>query len=295
MKGSNESRLKRVLIVIGVQLVMIALVALAAAAEGKKIATVIIQPAPEIYAVQPQPLTVNQCGQCHPGVFTNLKDNGAKHRFDCQKCHSSFHSYNPKKGGWDEIMPKCSSCHADLHGKTFTDCASCHTNPHAPKKITMDSRLVKSCGGCHSSAAEQLANFPSKHTKLGCQKCHTSHGYKPTCFNCHKPHHEGQELATCTKCHAVHKPLVITYGNDVPAVTCGSCHGKVFTKWQKSPSKHGKVTCVTCHNAKHRFIPKCTDCHGTPHKPEIHKRFPNCLSCHIDVHDPPVMQKKGKP
>ena len=284
--------LKRGLIIFALQLAFMAIVSLAAAAEGKKIATVTIPPAPELYTVQPQPLTVNQCGQCHPGVFASLRDNGLRHRFDCQKCHSTFHSYNPKKGGWDAIMPKCSSCHTEIHGSKFTDCAGCHANPHAPKKIAMDDRLIKACGQCHSGPADQLATFPSKHSKLGCQKCHTSHGYKPTCFTCHKPHYEGQTIATCTTCHSVHKPKMVTYGADVPPVACGACHGRVYAKWQKTPSKHGKVSCVSCHQSKHRAIPQCTDCHGKPHKAEIHSRFPNCLTCHVDVHDLPVMQKK---
>ena len=292
MKGISMFELSRGAIVGGLLLAVLAISGPACAAAGKTVATVAIPPAPELYAVQPQPLTVTQCGQCHPGVFASIKDNGAKHRFDCQKCHASFHAYNPKKGGWDAIMPKCSSCHIDLHGKTFTDCASCHANPHAPKKVAMESRLLNACGECHTSPKDQLAKYPSKHSKLSCQKCHTSHGYKPSCFGCHKPHHEGQELATCTTCHSVHKPLLISYGKDVPPTTCGSCHGKVYSKWQKTPSKHGKVSCVTCHYSKHRFVPQCSECHGTPHKAEIHNRFPKCLSCHIDVHDLPVMQKK---
>lgn len=295
MKGINVFGLKRAPLVIGLQLAALALAALASAGEGRKIATVTIAPAPEIYATEPQPLTATQCGQCHPGVFKNLKNDGAKHRFDCQKCHAAFHAYNPKKGGWDTLMPQCSSCHADLHGKTLTDCASCHANPHAPKKVAMETRLVNACPDCHGVPKEQLVKFPSKHTKLSCQKCHTSHGFKPSCFTCHKPHHEGQVLATCTTCHPVHKPLQITYEKDAPAVTCGSCHGKVYAKWQSTPSKHGKVNCAECHHSKHRYVPQCAECHGSPHKKEIHDRFPKCLSCHLDVHDLPIMQKKGKP
>jgi len=295
MKGNTMFELTRGAIVAGLLLAVLAISGPACASDGKTVATVAIPPAPELYAVQPQPLTVTQCGQCHPGVFASIRDNGAKHRFDCQKCHASFHAYNPKKGGWDAIMPKCSSCHTDLHGKTFTDCASCHVNPHAPKKVAMESRLLNACGECHTNPKDQLAKYPSKHSKLSCQKCHTSHGYKPSCFDCHKPHHEGQELATCIACHSVHKPMLISYGADVPPVTCGSCHGKVYSKWQKTPSRHGKVSCVTCHYSKHRFVPQCSECHGMPHKAEIHSRFPKCISCHIDVHDLPVMQQKGKP
>ena len=287
--------LKKGLLPFCIQLAVLMLATQVFAASGGKIATVTIPPTPEIYAAEPQPLTVNQCGQCHPGAFGNLKNDGGKHRFDCRKCHTAFHAYNPKKGGWDAIMPKCASCHAEPHGKTVTDCAGCHTNPHAPRKVAMEARLLNACGECHAGPKEQLVKFPSKHSKLSCQTCHTSHGYKPSCFTCHKPHHEGQALATCNKCHQVHKPLQIYYEKDSPAVTCGSCHSRVYTKWQSTPSKHRKVNCATCHHTKHRLVPNCSECHGTPHKKEIHDRFPKCLSCHLDVHDLPVMQKKGKP
>lgn len=292
MNRLNVRGLKKVSLPIGVLLAALALAVAAFAGEGKKVATVTIPPAPELYAAEPQPLTVNQCGQCHPGVFRNLKNDGAKHQFDCQKCHTTFHAYNPKKGGWEALMPKCSSCHAEPHGKAITDCLACHSNPHAPKKVAMDARLVSACGTCHAGAKQQLDAFPSKHTKLGCNRCHTSHGYKPSCFNCHKPHHEGQELATCAKCHPVHKPRQITYEKDSPAVTCGSCHGQIYGTWQKTPSKHGKLNCAVCHHTKHGYVPQCTECHAAPHKPFILNRFPKCLTCHLDVHNPPTKQAK---
>src|ERR1035437_2836543 len=102
MEGVNVHKLKMILFVILMQLV---LASLACAGEAKSVATVTIPPAPGLYATEPQPLTVNQCGQCHPGVFAGISNNGAKHQFDCQKCHSTFHSYNPKKGGWEALMP----------------------------------------------------------------------------------------------------------------------------------------------------------------------------------------------
>lgn len=289
------SELKRKIAIGTAVVLVLALTGAAFAAQGeKKIATVNIPVAPELYASEPQPLTATQCGQCHTGVFRSLKNDGGKHRFDCQKCHSTFHSYNPKKGGWDEMMPKCATCHAKPHGPTIVDCAACHANPHAPKKVAMTTRLTNACADCHGGPREQLVKFPSKHSKVACQKCHTAHGYIPSCFNCHKPHHQGQELSTCTKCHPVHKPREITYGKDSPAVTCGACHGKVYAKWQKTPSRHGKVTCAICHHTRHKYVPKCTECHGAPHKKEILARFPNCLGCHLDVHDLPVQQNKKK-
>ncbi len=288
---------ERTRVIAGMVALFVALTGAAfAAQEGKKIATVTIPPAPELYGTEPQPLTVTQCAQCHTSVFRSLKNDGGKHRFDCQKCHATFHAFNPKKGGWDEIMPKCSTCHADPHGAKIVDCANCHANPHAPKKVAMTARLTNACGDCHAEPRDQVVKFPSKHSKVACQKCHTSHGYKPVCSACHKPHFQGQEASTCIKCHPVHKPREITYANDTPAVTCGACHGKVYAKWQKTPSLHAKVNCATCHHSRHRYVPQCTECHPTPHKKEILAKFPKCLGCHLDVHDLPVNKdKKGKP
>lgn len=265
-----------------------------AATQGGKSTKVKIPLTPEQYATEPQPLTAEQCGQCHPGLFRNLKEEGGKHRFGCQKCHNTFHAYSPRKGNWDAIMPKCSNCHETPHGPKITDCAGCHSNPHTPKKIAATAQLTNACFNCHASARDQLVNFPSKHSKVACTTCHTSHGYKPSCFNCHKPHTPGQGLATCTTCHPVHRPMQISYGKDVPSPTCGACHAKVYNIWLKGTSKHKTVACATCHKDKHRFVPKCSDCHGMPHKKMIHEKFPRCLTCHIDVHDLHVMPSKSK-
>lgn len=265
-----------------------------AAPQGSKIATVTIPPAPDQYASEPQPLTASQCGQCHVGPFNNLKDDGGRHRFACQKCHTVFHAYNPRKQNWDAIMPKCASCHQKPHGAKITDCAACHSNPHAPKKIGSTSQLAIACFDCHAPVREELLKFPSKHTKLACTVCHTSHGYIPSCLTCHKPHTPGQPLASCKACHPVHRPLQITYGKDVPSATCGACHSKVFNVWQHGTSKHKNVACVACHKDKHRFVPQCTSCHGKPHQQVIHDKFPRCLTCHIDVHDLPVMPSQKK-
>lgn len=260
-----------------------------AAAQDKKIATVSIPATPEQYAVEPQPLTANQCAQCHTTPFRNLKDNGGNHRFSCQNCHNQFHAYNPRKGNWDAIMPKCSSCHELPHGSRFGDCSACHANPHSPRKISSTPLLINGCFECHGSVRDQLVKYPSKHTKVPCTTCHTSHGFKPSCFTCHKPHTDGQTLITCLQCHLVHQPLRITLRRDVPSNTCGSCHTKVFKKLTNSTSKHRTVACVTCHKDRHKYVPQCSDCHGKPHKQAIHDRFPRCLECHMDVHDMPVM------
>jgi predicted CXXCH cytochrome family protein len=265
-----------------------------AATQGKKIATVTIPPTPEQYASEPQPLTAAQCAQCHVSPFKDLKDNGGRHRFSCQDCHNLFHAYNPRKGNWDAIMPKCASCHEKLHGPKITECSSCHANPHTPGKIAATAQLVNFCFDCHGSVREQLVKYPSKHSKVACMTCHTSHGFIPSCFTCHKPHTDGQALSTCLPCHPVHQPLQISLSKDVPSSTCGSCHAKVFNSLTKNSSKHRTLACVTCHKDRHRYVPQCSDCHGKPHKQAFHDKFPRCLSCHIDVHDLPIMSSQSK-
>ena len=274
--------------VIHLTLLLVVPVVLAGPEEKKKVSTVDIPVKAELYAIDPQPLTIVQCGQCHTSHFSNLKSSGGKHRFDCRDCHTTFHAFNPSKGGWDALMPRCASCHNIPHGSAVTDCLACHNNPHTPRKVALSQLLINTCSSCHAAVKEKLVKFPSKHGKVSCQSCHTSHGFKPNCYACHKPHHQGQEITACTKCHDVHKPLMVTYEKSSPAVSCGACHVKVYEKWQRTQSKHAKVNCAACHHAKHKYIPKCTECHAAPHRKSILDKFPSCLGCHLDVHDLPV-------
>jgi len=268
-------------------LLLAALILVASTAFAARVATVDIPVRAELYAVTPEPLTTAQCAQCHTGVFGSLKRDGGRHRFDCQGCHQAIHAYNPRKGGWDELMPKCSSCHTEIHGAANKDCSSCHANPHAPRKVAMTPRLTGSCATCHTAAKADLARFPSKHSLLACQRCHTSHGFKPSCSACHKPHYQGQGYGTCAACHPVHRPKQVAYPATEPAATCGSCHAKVYAKWRGTPSRHAKVNCASCHKTRHGYIPQCTECHKAPHPRALLDRFPKCLACHLDVHDLP--------
>jgi hypothetical protein len=271
-------------------LLVVALIFAATNAFAAQIATVTIPVQADMYAAAPTPLTPTQCAQCHSGEFGNLKENGGKHRFACQSCHKAFHAYNPKKGNYDELMPKCASCHPAVHGPQATDCSSCHTNAHTPRKVGMSPRLTSACATCHPGPKAQLTQFPSKHTMVACERCHTSHGFKPSCSACHKPHYQGQGFDTCTKCHSVHRPKQVTYQANEPAQTCGSCHTKIYTKWKETPSRHKNVNCAQCHHDKHGYIPQCSECHKAPHPAGILAKFPKCLSCHIDVHNLPSMK-----
>ena len=242
-----------------------------------------------LYEVTPNPLQPADCGQCHVGQFANLKDSGGKHRFSCQECHEVFHAYSPRKNNYDELMPLCASCHGEQHGPKQTDCLGCHQNPHAPLRVPAMERLGASCADCHAGPKQELTQFPSMHTEQDCQSCHhEKHGYIPNCLECHEGHYESQSLKDCKSCHQrVHAPLKIKLPANSALQTCSACHDEVYGKWQNTPSKHGQVSCVRCHEA-HGSIPDCIDCHGEPHNKKQLEMFPNCLTCHIDVHDLPV-------
>jgi len=245
------------------------------------------------YEVELTPLTPADCGRCHASVFNQIKAEGGKHKIDCSKCHTQFHAYNPVKQNWNEIMPKCQTCHGLIHGQKFAACSTCHTNPHAPKtQMTMSGDMAKACGDCHTKVAQDLQSNPSKHTKVDCSLCHHSkHGFIPSCMECHKPHSANQTVKDCLVCHPAHKPLVIKYPENTTNEVCGGCHGAVYNKIKATTSKHGQVACAKCHT-RHKYIPKCEDCHGKPHGEVVLKKFPNCLQCHVDVHDLP--SKSGK-
>ncbi|PLX98389.1 MAG: cytochrome C [Desulfuromonas sp.] len=244
----------------------------------------------ELYATDPQPLTLEQCGQCHPQHFQGIKQMGGRHQFDCRECHTIFHAFNPRRDNYTAIMPQCSQCHVPVHGNKFTRCLACHQNPHMATKAPAVQIMVNICGECHSEQKRQLVAAPSAHTEVSCDSCHhTEHGSIPSCAECHEPHFETQEFSTCTACHDVHQPLIIAMGGDIELQTCSGCHGDIYTKWSTTASKHGQVRCNDCHD-RHKQIPQCQDCHGIPdnHSAKMMARFPRCLDCHLDVHDLPV-------
>lgn len=245
------------------------------------------------YAVTVQPLSAAECARCHTYQFTALKNNGARHQgVNCTECHETFHAYNPLKNNYAAIMPKCSSCHSEPHGKDpgVQNCLACHKNPHSPLvSIPNPADMEKNCRICHSKVGESLTQYKSKHTEVECSSCHSQkHGRKPECSECHQSHSPAVQMGTkeCLSCHPVHTPLNIAYSGDIANnAICAGCHNVPFEQLASNKTKHSALACAKCH-PKHKQLMACQQCHGqTPHNPAIHAKYPKCGSCHDIAHN----------
>jgi hypothetical protein len=232
-------------------------------------------------AKQTAQLTSADCVKCHAKPPADIEARGMAHKtkVTCQDCHQG-HPPTTKK-----IIPQCGMCHEGKPHFKLGGCLGCHRNPHTPKDITFGRDVTDPCLTCHSQQIAQLKQFPSKHSKLNCSFCHDVHGKIPQCTQCHKAHSPEQTAADCKKCHKAHQPKNVAYAADTPSKQCGACHSKALGLLSASKAKHKSLLCVTCHQEKHKMVPKCQDCHGVPHAAGIMAKFPKCGDCHGIAHD----------
>ncbi|MEW6220352.1 MAG: hypothetical protein AB1634_12575 [Thermodesulfobacteriota bacterium] len=249
---------------------------------------------PPLYDKDVQPLSMEQCAQCHIGVFTLLQQKGARHQLPCVFCHTAYHTYAPGKVEYADAIPKCGTCHGLPHGndQVVQKCGSCHSNAHAP--LVIPDVTGDQCQRCHSGPPQALKQYPSKHSQVACNDCHTSHGYIPKCTMCHSQegglpfHLLGVDDSVCLGCHPVHSPLQIKYSAETPQAYCAPCHkneshARVLNEVRAANSKHNtEVTCAGCHD-EHGKIPECFTCHE-PHKQG--QTIADCQRCHSNPHQP---------
>lgn len=212
------------------------------------------------------------CAKCHPVPYTTLEEEGGKHsKKGCNFCHPS-HGY---------IMD-CNQCHGSFHQGVFVDCAECHTDAHKPNDIEFTEVAIEKtlCVKCHSDVNITFNVNPSKHANLDCIMCHPSHGQKQQCIKCHRPHGEESTRADCFVCHSGHTPRDVVYSGNTPTTLCLECHEQAGNKIQSSTTEHSSIDCARCH-PNHAQVPKCIDCHGTPHT----STTTDCDRCHISAHD----------
>jgi predicted CXXCH cytochrome family protein len=225
-------------------------------------------------------LSNDDCVKCHKGPPADIAAAGKGHQMvTCQDCHVG-HPPTVKKP-----IPQCSQCHQGKAHYEIKGCLGCHTNPHTPLKITLKGDITEPCLSCHTAQIKQLTEHKSKHTALACTTCHGGlHRQKPQCVQCHKPHSSDMNQTACGTCHKAHMPKNVTY-TDVPSKLCAGCHKTAFEQLSASTAKHHAFNCSFCHQLKHRVVPKCQDCHGSPHPAGIMAKFPKCYDCHKIAHD----------
>jgi hypothetical protein len=221
------------------------------------------------------------CVKCHAKPPADIAAAGGAHKTSvtCVDCHIGH------PPGVKHPIPKCSMCHSEKPHYKLAGCLSCHKNPHKPKEISFGRNVTEPCLSCHSSQIKQLRENRSKHSALNCSFCHDVHGKIPQCTQCHKPHSSDMTAADCKNCHKAHMPAVVTYGTTLPNKNCAACHKNAMSLLSASKAKHGKLLCVTCHQKKHKMVPKCQDCHGIPHPAGLLAKFPRCQECHNIAHD----------
>ena len=236
------------------------------------------------YAQDVEPLETYRCGQCHYYFYNRLRNEGGKHRISCRQCHEAFHIYRPGKIAYEDILPKCESCHEQIHGTGLAQCAACH-QAHAPMDLPASRALEQGCHVCHPDPDREMKTFVSQHTELYCYTCHhTRHRHVPECMECHQPHARGMTESECMACHPPHKALQVVYPEDIAQEACAGCHRQAYDILQESDAKHTMLSCARCHS-EHRAIKQCQECHPDPHEATMLQRFPTCGECHGVAHN----------
>lgn len=226
-------------------------------------------------------LGIKDCVKCHELQPAEIEAAGAAHKNDinCLDCHTGHKPASPNN------IPACSQCHEGSEHYSLNSCMNCH-NPHQPLKVVLEGELKAECLTCHTEQNAQLVANPSTHTEVSCNFCHAdTHGNIPTCLSCHEGHSAEMTQNDCAVCHEAHQPTLLEYAATTQSHLCASCHEVPYSELQATTTKHRNVSCVECHAERHKTVPLCSDCHGTPHAAGIHAKFPNCGDCHNTAHD----------
>ena len=236
------------------------------------------------YTREVAPLGTADCGRCHTEIYHMIRANGGKHKIDCRKCHVQFHVFQPGRGSYEAVLPKCETCHGAVHGDKLLRCLGCHSQAHAPLDIPAERSLEQGCPICHVEAEKEIRTFVTQHSELYCFSCHhTRHRNVPECKECHQPHSEEMTQSDCLTCHPPHKALEVVYPEDIPKEACAGCHRRAYEVLEQSGSKHTALSCARCH-PKHRAIMRCVECHPEPHSAAMLQEFRVCGRCHGEAH-----------
>jgi len=183
---------------------------------------------------------------------------------DCFACHAPWHGATSQRCiachplpdiGWrttkGAVLAKSGIRTAFHQQLTQQDCMACHSD-HASPKLTQIIRkpfahsmlrieVQQRCESCHAKSVDPM------HPQLtvGCAKCHSTQGWKPTTFDHAKRFVLDRDHDTqCVTCHASH---------DFRRYTCYGCHEHTPEKIRAEHQEEGI-----------RDFEKCVDCHRDP-------------------------------
>ncbi len=226
-------------------------------------------------------LSSGDCGKCHAGPANDFEADGGHGGTLCTGCHVGHPPTVAKP-----FMP-CGKCHLGSRRDHFraemSVCRGCHTNPHRPLYISLKGAGNETCQLCHAPEILLLKELKSKHSAVTCSRCHDVHRKFPQCVKCHKPHPGIAD--DCKGCHGGHWPKIENFSPGMPLKNCMTCHPMPASLLGATASKHKSLACDACHKRKHKYIPDCEDCHGTPHLKSFGIKFPECGMCHGSAHD----------
>ncbi len=265
-----------------------------------------------------------QCVECHsrPYLTTQLPsgdalyvtiDGGAfansihgQAALHCTSCHTDITAYphpaltaqNPREVAIN-FSQACQACHADefakqqdsIHHQAQTQgnenaavCSDCH-NPHnTTSPATPRSKIVATCGNCHSDIAQQY-----RQSVHGAALLNDENPDVPSCIDCHGVHNIASPVTAkfllnspqlCATCHTDPAKMA-KYGlnTDVLNTYVADFHGTTVTLFEKkSPDQlPNKPLCIDCHGAhditsvrdpnspviKQNLLSTCQQCHPT--------------------------------
>ena len=144
------------------------------------------------------------------------------------------------------------------------------------------------CARCHYDIFMTIKNGKGAH-RFPCMDCHeTFHSFRrgmkyedvlPKCTDCHDyPHGKSPDMTACKTCHQ--KPHAPLASLDIEQLLpfCAKCHPGPAGQLKEHPGSHSKLSCNACHSKYHGNIPKCTNCHATPHTKYVDNK--GCVNCH---------------
>jgi predicted CXXCH cytochrome family protein len=224
-----------------------------------------------------QDVSAALCGSCHEAPTALLAKTGGAHtEVGCAGCHEEH-----------AAVLACADCHdpGETEHYAIDGCVTCH-DPHAPQVEDLSglSNVRPACVSCHASPGQQTADFPSAHSGMGCNECHSQHAQALQCMECHDPHTPNMTYQDCLACHAPHKPTQTDFSGAPATALCASCHQVQVDDIEKRGAAHqSEVSCADCHG-RHPGI-GCTNCHTNHPEAGVAAKM-SCAKCHAPADNP---------